>query len=77
MKTYTQEVKDYAGAIHRLTCNGNHTDYCGWTYGEGQRQYDYEAAEKLLGKLKDVASPDTLHNLADVIRPWTIDWRKW
>ena len=72
---YSKEIKDYASAIHRLTCNCNHTDQCGWMYGEFQRSYEYRDAEKMLPELKKIATPEQLHAIADIIRPWTKDWR--
>lgn len=71
---FSQEVKDYAGAIHRLTCNANHTDYCGWFYGECQREWHYKETEKKLPQLKEVVTPAQLNKIADVLRPWTKGW---
>lgn len=74
--TYSDEIKAYASAIHRLTCNGNHTDYCGWGYGEGQREFDYKRTLAKLSELKEF-TPEQLHRVADIVRPETIPWRKW
>lgn len=71
---FSQEVKDYAAAVHRLTCNANHTDQCGWMYGEVQREYDYKAAEKMLPALREVATVEQLNSLADILRPGTKGW---
>lgn len=30
MKQFSDEVKAFANAIHRLACVHNHTDGCGW-----------------------------------------------
>ena len=75
MKHFTQEVKEYAAAIHSLTCNANHTDGCGWFYGEGCRTYDYEKIEKLLPQMKQF-TVEQLNKLAGILRPWTKDWPK-
>ncbi len=68
MKTFSQEVKDYATAIHSLTCNANHTDQCGWMYG--QRDYDYKKAEEMLDKLKEIATAEQIQALATLLRPY-------
>lgn len=74
---FSQEVKDYASAIHRLNCNSNHTDACGWFYGESTRQHDYYNTVRLLEStnLKEF-TPEQLHKLADILRPNTKDWRE-
>ena len=71
MKKFSEEVKQYARAVHRLTCYANHTDGCGWMYGEDGRFYIYEDVKEKLPELKKVATPEQLHALADVLRPGT------
>jgi hypothetical protein len=72
------EIKDYASAIHRLTCHHNHSDQCGWFYGEIQRSYNYEEAEKLIPVLKAAGiNVEDIHTLADILKPYTKEWRKY
>lgn len=72
---FSQETKDYAEALHRLTCHHNHTDQCGWFYDENARVYDYEDAEEKVPQLKERnITPKMLHEIADIIRPHTKEW---
>ena len=75
---YSAEVKQFASAIHRLTCNASHTDQCGWMYGEGQRTCDYDRVLTILIDLEAAGiTPKLLHQLADILRPSTKEWRKY
>jgi hypothetical protein len=69
MSDFPQEVKDYADAIHQLICRANHTDQCGWMYGEQQRYWNYRDTEKLLPKLREVVTPEQLKKIAQILRP--------
>lgn len=73
---YSQEVKDYASAIHRLTCQYNHTDGCAWFYGPLQREYYYKKVIKQLRQLRLIGTPQNIHELADILCPSTVKWRK-
>lgn len=69
MKIYSNEVKNYATAIHALTCNASHIDQCGWQYGEHNRECDYREAEKKLEQLKKMnINPEILMELAVLLR---------
>lgn len=72
VEIFTQEEKDFACAIHRLTCVWNHTDGCGWMYGEGGRYYIYEKAKEILPELKRKGiTLAQIHTLADILKPGT------
>jgi len=69
-KQFSQEVKDFAAAIHQLTCNANHVDQCGWVYGEEHRKWEYERVEKLyFNQLLEIVTPYQLQKIADILRP--------
>lgn len=70
---YSDEVKEYASAIHRLTCRASHIDQCGWFYN--QREFDYERTLKIANELHNICTPEQLHVLADIIVPGTKDWK--
>jgi hypothetical protein len=84
MKWFSKTVKEYASAIHRLTCHSNHTDMCGW-FGCGideiNEQYRaenfYPDALKMSNELAGICTPAELHTIADIIRPSTKEWRKY
>lgn len=69
MDEFSQEIKDYADGIHQLTCNANHTDQCGWMYGEQQRYWDYKNAEKFIPQLKEIVTAEQLKKIAEILRP--------
>ena len=75
---FSEEVKEYARAIHRLTCNGNHTDWCDFFYNKESREFDYKNAKDKLKSLKEnQITPQQLNTIADILRPHTKDWHKY
>ena len=65
---FSEQVKKYAAAYHRLTCHVNHADQCGWFWGEGGRYWIYKKTEELLPELQRNFTVGQLHLLADLLQ---------
>jgi uncharacterized membrane protein len=67
-KDFSEEVKSYATSYHELTCHYNHTDQCGWYYGEQQRIHEYEAMAKRLEEIKKIISAENFAKLVEILK---------